>query len=180
MKKREEVYKDLKKKYSDEEIADSFLFSVELEGDEQQQAKEEFLKLRFEHLNAMSEEELVSAKLFAFKLNLLEYFKQDKFDGEFSFAKQLKKYIQISNRSNKDIAENLDIHKTKLSRIVNGKESPNIDLMYRLEEHSGKEIPAFYWWRVYSRELEYSIRTDYLKKKEEADRVENPLKMASA
>ena len=85
MKKREEVYKDLKKKYSDEEIADSFLFSVELKGEDQQQAKEEFLKLRFEHLNAMSEEELVSAKLFAFKLNLIEYFKQDKFDGEFSF-----------------------------------------------------------------------------------------------
>ena len=47
--------------------------------------------------------------------------------------------------------------------------------MYRLEEHSGGELPAFYWWRLYSKELEHKIRTDLEKKLEEAKKVKGSL-----
>ena len=73
------------------------------------------------------------------------------------------------------IADNLNIHPTKLSRLINGKENPNIELMYRLEEHSGGELPAFYWWRLHAKELEHKIRTDLEKKLEEAKKVKNAL-----
>jgi transcriptional regulator with XRE-family HTH domain len=176
MKKSEDVYKELSKTYTDEEIVDSFIFSVELPKDEQAKANEEFLKLRFERLNSMSQGERVSMNLFALKLRIRQYFEQSKFQDEFSFSKQLRKYIEITGRNNEEIANNLGIHKTKLSRIINDRDNPNIDLMYRLEEHSGGELPAFYWWRLYARGLEQKIRTDYNKKKEQAEKVENPIK----
>jgi len=175
MKKHEDLYEELRKSYSDEELADSLLFSVKLPKSEQRKVEEEFLRLRLERMNEMSDEELISSDLFAFKLRLNAYFKKNKFDEAFTFAKQLQKYIKISRRSNAEIASNLGIHKTKLSRLVNDRENPNIELMYRLEEHSSKEIPAFYWWRIYARELEFKIRTDHEKKRLEASKVENPL-----
>lgn len=175
MKKSEEVYKELKKKFTDEEITDSFVFSVELPKDEAKAVHEEFLRLRFEKMNARSENERIALELFAFKLRLKEYFEGGKYRDDFAFSKQLKKYIGITRRNNLEVAQNLGIHKTKLSRIVNNRENPNIDLMYRLEEHSGREIPAFYWWRLYSRELEHSIKTDYNRRTKEASKVGNPL-----
>lgn len=175
MKSREEVYDELKKKNTDEELADSFIFSVELPKEEQRKVNKEFLKLRLDRLKSMSEEEKISSDLFVFKLRIGEYFKQDEFNREFSFSNQLKKYVKLSRRSSSEIADNLGIHKTKLSRLINDRENPNIELMYRLEEHSCKEIPAYYWWRIYSRELEFKIKTDYEKKASEADKVENPL-----
>lgn len=175
MKKSEEVYKELKKEFTDQEIVDSYIFSIDLPKEEAKAAHEEFLKLRFERLNAMSEREIIASDLFAFKLKLKDYFQEGKFQSDFAFSKQLKKYIEITRRSNLEVAQNLGIHKTKLSRLVNDRENPNIDLMYRLEEHSGREIPAFYWWRLYSRELEHSIKTDYNKRTEEAGKVNNPI-----
>lgn len=175
MKKSENVYKELKKEFSDEEISDSFIFSIDLPKAEAKEAHEEFMKLRLEKMNSKSKVEIIALDLFTFKLGLKGYFQENKFKEDFTFARQLKKYIEITQRSNIEISRNLGIHKTKLSRIINGRENPNIDLMYRLEEHSGNEIPAFYWWRIYSRELENKIRTDFLKKSEEANKVVNPL-----
>ncbi|MEM7575528.1 MAG: hypothetical protein AAF433_21670 [Bacteroidota bacterium] len=172
---KEKLYEDLNKKYTDEELIDSYIFSVDLPKEEQKKIDEEFIRLRFERLKSMTEEEVVSSNLFTFKLKLRKYFKSNKFDHEFTFSKKLKEYIEISKRSNSEIAKNLGLHKTKLSRLINDREKPNIDLMYRLEEHSSKEIPAFYWWRIHARELEFEIRTDHEKRAIEAKKVENPL-----
>lgn len=175
MKKSNKIYDELSKDYSDSELADSFIFSVELPEGEAQEAHKEFLKLRFDRLKSMSEAEILAAKLFVFKLQLQKYFKREKFETDFSFSSGLKKYVELTGRTSTEIAKNLCIHKTKLSRLTNGRENPNIDLMYRLEEHSSKEIPAFYWWRLYSRELEHKIRTDYAKKMVEAGKVRDAL-----
>jgi len=83
----------------------------------------------------------------------------------------------VINRTNKEFAEDLDVHQTKFSRILNGRENPNIDLMYRLEEHSSGEIPAHHWWRLYSLELEHKIKTDLGRKIEESKKVKNQIKL---
>ena len=49
--------------------------------------------------------------------------------------------------------------------------------MYRLEKHSDGELPAHYWWRLYSRELENQIRTDLDKKMKEGDKVSDYLEI---
>ena len=175
MKKSEKIYKELSKKYTDEEIVESFVFNEDLDPEEQKKVEEEFRKLRMESLRNMSEADILAANLIKIKLRIRSYFKRDKFEEAFSFSNQLKEYIKITNRSNKEIARNLNIHPTKLSRIINGREDPNVELMYRLEEHSGGELPAFYWWRLFSKELEHQIRTNMEKKLEEAKKVKGSL-----
>lgn len=176
MKKSEKIYKELRKKYTDEEIVEGFVFNEDLDPEEQKKVEEEFRKIRMEMLKNMSESDILAANLTKIKLRIRNYFKRDKFEEEFSFSNQLKEYIEITKRSNKEIAKNLNIHQTKLSRIINGRENPNVDLMYRLEEHSGGELPAFYWWRLFSKELEHKIRTDLEKKLEEAKKVKDSLR----
>ena len=175
MKKNKEIYKELSKKYSDEELVEGFVFNETLGDKEQKEAEAEFRRLRAERLKNMSSQEILVSKILQMKYLLRAYFKSDKYDPNFSFANQLKRYIEITNKNNKEIAENLDIHPTKLSRILNEKENPNIELMYRLEVHSDGEIPSHYWWRIYSRQYENKIKKDMEKKIDEAKKVTGQL-----
>jgi len=109
------------------------------------------------------------------KFLLQSYFKSGAYKSTFSFANQLRRYIEITRKNNKEIAENLDIHPTKLSRILNEKENPNKELMYRLGVHSDGEIPAHYWWRLYSIQFEHQLRTDMEKKLNEEKKVKGQL-----
>lgn len=172
-----DIYKKINQKYSDEEIVEGFVFNETLSPTEQQQVNEEFLSIRLERLKNMTAHDLLVSNLIQMKLLIQQYLKENKYNDNYSFANQLKKYIKISQRSNKEIANNLDIHPTKLSRILNGKENPNVELMYRLEKHSDGELPAHYWWQLYSKELENHIKTDLQRKLDEASRVKRTLQI---
>ena len=175
-KKKEPTYQELRKKMSDEEIVESFVFRSTMTDEERKQADEEFRKLRFESLKKMSDEQILQSKLMRMRFLMKDYFKQSEFIESYSFSSQLKKYIGLLKKTRKDFAADLDIHKTKLSRILNDKENPNIELMYRLEHHSGNMIPATYWYRLHSRKLEEDIKRDSIKRSEEYKRVKNRLK----
>ena len=175
MKTNKDIYKELSKKYTDEELVDGFVFNEVLEDREQREAEEEFRKLRAERLKKMTSHEILVSNVLQMKYLLQAYFKADNYDSTYSFSNQLRNYISITKRSNKEIAGNLDIHPTKLSRILNGKENPNIELMYRLGRHSDGELPAYYWWRLYSQELENKIKKDLEKKMEESRKVKDHL-----
>lgn len=175
MKTNKEIFEELSQKYSDEELVDSVLLNEELSPEEQRKVNEEFKRIRLERLKNMSPEEIRLGRLLQMKYLLQSYFKADKFSSEYSVSKQIRRYIQLSGQSNKEIAENLDIHPTKLSRILNNKENPNIEFMYRLEEHSKGELPAHYWWRLLSLQLEHKIKTDLDKRINEAQKVKRKL-----
>ena len=176
MSKSEEIYKKLRKLYSDEEIVENFVFNDDsLSEEEQKKADKEFRELRLRQLKNMTESEILFGRLMKMKLRIKSYLSGNTFSEEYKFSSQLKLYSNIINRTNKEFAEDLAIHQTKLSRILNGRENPNIDLMYRLEEHSSGEIPAHHWWRIYSLELEHKIRTDLEMKIEESKKVKNQI-----
>jgi transcriptional regulator with XRE-family HTH domain len=173
---KEPTYEELRKKYSDEEIAESFVFRNTMTAEERELAEEELRKLRFESLKNMSDEQILQSELLRMRLLMKDYFKQSEFIESFSFSSQLKNYISLLKKTQTDFAADLDIHKTKLSRILNDKENPNVELMYRLELHSGNMIPATYWFRLHARKLEQEIKTDKEKRKVEYQRVKNNLK----
>ncbi|MEZ4989833.1 MAG: hypothetical protein R2824_05460 [Saprospiraceae bacterium] len=175
-KTKEPTYEDLKKKLSDEEIVENFVFRSTMTDEERKQADEEFRKLRFESLKDMSDKQILQSELMRMRLLMKDYFKQSEFIESYSFSSQLKKYIGLLRKTRTDFAADLDIHKTKLSRILNDKENPNIELMYRLEHHSANMIPANYWYRLHSRKLEEDIKMDSIKRSEEYKRVKNRLK----
>lgn len=176
MSKSEKIYNKLSKIYTDEEIVESFVFNDDsLSDEEQKKADKEFRELRLSQLKNMTESEILYGNLMKLKLRIRSYLSENKFVYEYKFSDQLKLYSKIINRTNKEFAEDIGVHQTKLSRIINGRENPNVDLMYRLEEHSSGEIPAHHWWRIYSLELEHRIRTDLEKKIEESKKVKNPI-----
>ncbi|MEM8526255.1 MAG: helix-turn-helix transcriptional regulator [Bacteroidota bacterium] len=175
MMKKEPTYEELRKQYSDEEIVESFVFRSNMSKEEKALADAEFKRLRLEQLKNMSDKQVLKGELMRMKLLQRDYFKQSSYSATYSFDQQLKTYIDLLKKSRKSVAEDLDIHPTKLSRILNGKENPNIDLMYRLERHSGNMIPATHWYRLFTRKVEHDIRQNAEHRQKEYERVKNVL-----
>lgn len=173
--KKELTYEDLSKIYSDEEIAESFVFRSSMSAEEKESADEEFRRLRFEQLKNMSDEQILKGELMRMRLLIKDYFDQPSFIEEYSFANQLRKYISLLKKTMVEFSNDIDIHKTKLSRLLNNRENPNIELMYRLEHHSGMMIPATYWYRLFAKKQEEEIKSDSEKRVKEYKRVKNEL-----
>ncbi len=123
-----------------------------------------------------TEEQRLLSALMRMKLLMSDYFERSGFEVEFSFSKQLEQYIKILGRSHKAFAAEIDLHPTKLSRLLNDRENPNVELVYRLEIHCGHIIPAICWWKLYAKRIEDDVRTDHEKRKIESKKVRNQLR----
>ncbi len=176
MSKNEKVYQKVSKHLTDEEIADSMLIPADLTDEEQKRADEELRAFRFKLLAEMTEEQRVYSDLLRFRYQLENYLENDEFNPEREFGLQLEEYARILKRTKKQLSEDLNIHYTRLSRIINNRESPNIELTYRLEKHSGELIPALTWWRLIIKKQEFEIKRDKKTRKIEAGKVKNVVK----
>lgn len=176
MKKYEAIYEKLRKKYTDEEIADSMLIPADLTEEERKKADEELRAFRFKLLSERTEEQRVYSDLLRMRYQLERYIQEREFVEEKSFGKQLEEYARILKRTKKQLSEDLNIHYTRFSRIINDREEPNIELTYRLDKHSGGLIPALIWWKLMIKKQEYFIRQDENSRKEEAAKVRNAVK----
>ncbi len=176
MKKYEKIYKELRKKYTDEEIADSMLIPQDMTEEELKESNEELKKFRFKLLRERTEEQRIYSELLRFKFLMEDYIQKEPYSAEESFGKHIEEYVRILNRTKKRLSEDLDIHYTRLSRIINDREEPNVELMYRLEMHSGNIIPALYWWKLVSKKQEYIIKQDLKTRKREGKKVKNAIK----
>lgn len=173
MKKYEEIYRKLREQYTDEEIADSMLIPEDLTDEEKEQADEELRAFRFKLLNEQTEEQRIYSDLLRLRYQFENYLKGGEYITEMSFGRQLEEYARILKRTKKQLSEDLDIHYTRLSRIINNREEPNLELTYRLEEHSGQLIPALLWWKMIIKKQEYILKKDEKTRVREAARVRN-------
>lgn len=176
MKLLDNIYYELKKQLTDQEIAEGYVFPADLEQQEKESIEAEFRALRLKALNERSDEQRLLSAIMRMKLQIKDYLERNDFEKEFSFALQLEQYIKIIGRSQKDFAAEIDLHPTKLSRLLSGRDNPNNELVYRLEKHCDNIIPAIYWWKLYAKQLENVIRTDELSRKIEWNKVKNNLK----
>ena len=167
----EKIYKKLKSHLTDEEIADSMMIPADLTKEEREKADEELRAFRFKLLSEMTEEKRIYSDLLRFRYQMEDYIENRDYHEEMNFGVQLEEYIRILKRTKKKVSEELDVHYTKLSRIINDRESPNIEFMYRLEEHSGELVPAITWWRLLMKKQEYEIVRDKKTRKTEAAKV---------
>ena len=172
----EEVYKKLKEKYTDEEIAESFMIPATLTEEEQKASDEELKKMRFHLLKNRTEKQGLMSEITRLRINIKTYLEQETYSPSFGFGKILEEYIGLLKRSKKEFSEDIDMDYTKLCRIINEKEEPDISLIYRLESHSDELIPALYWWKLMVRKQEHMIESDRDKKRTEGLRVKNKLR----
>jgi len=176
MSKYEEIYQKLSKHLTDEEIADSMLIPADLTEEEQKQADEELRAFRFKLLAEMTEEKRIYSDLLRFRYQLENYLENEEFNSSREFGGQLEEYARILKRTKKKLSEDLNIHYTRLSRIINNHEDPNIELTYRLEKHSGELIPALMWWKLITKKQEFEIKRDKTTRRIEAAKVKNAVR----
>lgn len=126
-------------------------------------------------LREMSDQQRLYADLLRLKFQMEDYVAEGAYSEAFSFGSFLQQYLKILNKKHKEFAAEIDLHTTKLSRLLNGWEDPNVQVAYRLEKHSGGIIPAILWWKLLVKKLVHSIRADSETKRQEEARVTNEL-----
>lgn len=89
MKKYEKIYKELRKDYTDEEIADSMLIPEDMSEEEQRIANEEMKTLRLKLLKERTENQRIYSDLLGFKYLMEDYLKQNTYSSDHSFSKYL-------------------------------------------------------------------------------------------
>ncbi len=169
----EERYKKLRQQYTDEEIAESFFIPADLTENERKAADEEMWAFRKKRLQSRTKEQKIYADLLQICYQMKEYVESTLFDEEQSVAVYLREYLRVTGKNQKQLSEDLSIHKTRLSRILHKRERLTLALAYRLEEHSGNLIPAIYWWKLVQKEIEADILNNPDAKLKEAKLVKN-------
>lgn len=177
---KEPTYEDLSKRYTDEEIVESFVLRSRLSEEEKKVSHKEFLRLRMERIKNMTPSEILLGNLMRMKIQIENYIEEDEYDTRFDFANQLKEYLSLIKKSQKDFADEIDMHPAQLNRIIRGKENPNIDLFYRIEKHSDGILEAIKLYRLQVLKLESEIKTDDDKRQMQYKRVKNKLSFAKA
>lgn len=136
----------------------------------------EFLKKRLELLNNRTQTELTMSNLLQFKYETETYIELGEFNPKYSFAKCLKRYMKIIDKSSKEMTKDLSIHKTRLSRILNGREEANPILSYKLEKHSVNILPAIFWWKLIAIKKNHEIITNKTDRKKAFSKVKNEIR----
>lgn len=172
----EKIYQKLKKKYSNEEIAESMIVPADLTNKEKKELAEEMKEIRLQTLRQTSEEDQILADVMRLRFQMEDYVKKQEFSFQKTFGKYLEEYIRIVKKSRRVIAEDLSIHYTKLSRVINDKEEPNIEFSYRLEKHSAHLIKAELWWKLMIKKQEFIISKDDETRMVEQQKVKNSLR----
>lgn len=159
MKSNQELYQELRKEHTAEELADSVFVTAEASKEEKEKSRKEFARLRMEKRANKTDEEKMLASLLQIKYQIKSYISHSKYDEEKSIGKMLKMYLKAVGRTQKKFAEEVNIHPSQLNRVIKGKEPISKSLAYRLELHSGETIPAIYWWKLMQKEVERDIMT---------------------
>ncbi|MEM8900043.1 MAG: hypothetical protein AAGC85_18150 [Bacteroidota bacterium] len=171
-----ELYQKLLKQYSDQEIADSMLIPAQLNEPQKTYERKEFVEKRMSMLNDMTEEDRMRADIMRLRFQMEGYLKVEGFAFDKTFGKYLEEYMRILRKDRKEIAADLAVHYTKLSRILNDKEEPNVELSYRLEKHSGQLIQATTWWKLTMKKQVFLISMDEETREREQQKVKGFLK----
>ena len=164
---------ELREKYSDEEIAEYMLIPQQMTKEEKKESDEVLRAFRFNLLREKNIEQRIFSDLMRLRFQIEDYLKQKDFSEEKTFGKFLTEYVRIIDRTKKRFSEELKIHYSRLSRVINDKEEPNIELIYRLEKHSSNLVPAILWWKLVSKKQEYLIQKNKTLRSEEAAKVES-------
>ncbi|MGB1205233.1 MAG: hypothetical protein ACPG5B_06280 [Chitinophagales bacterium] len=173
--KNEKIYQQLKKEYTDEEIVDSMLIPADLTKQESENLAEEMQTIRFRKLREMTENDRILSDMMRLRFDIEHYVKRNTFSFDKTLGKYLLEYMRVLKKNRREIAEDLALHYTKLSRILNDKEEPNIELTYRLDKHSGNLIKAELWWQLMVKKQTFILSKDIATRKQEEAKVKNYL-----
>jgi hypothetical protein len=149
------IYRKFKRRgYSDQEIADDFVFSIDPGTEELKEVKAFFTKRPSE----MSDGERLKMNM----LQLKVWMQDDISDTEFKraarpFAFYLKEYRERLGIKNIELAKELALDPTELSGVISGLRSPGEKLIRNLGRHYRGNFPSLLWLKIFHREREYNL-----------------------
>lgn len=170
--------KKLNEKYTDKELAESFVFRNDLNPRDKKKADAALNEIRNKLREQITPEQSLLSGLLHLKYQIEDYLKSPDYDAERSFGFFLKRYLKTLDKKNKDFANDISITETELSQILNKHRKPSEKVIIRLEIHSSKVIPAITWFRLLEKQREYEIMTDNDLRIRERSHVSNILKVS--
>lgn len=173
------TFKSLQKKYSNQEIAEGYIFPNVLTKKQRENEDKLLTEFRKKHFNNLTPEQKLTGKMLQLKYQMQDYISTSKYDDSKRFGYFLRKYIDMLERKSKDFAKDIQIKPTELSQLINSHRKPSEKILIRLELHSNKNIPAFHWYKVIEKEKEHQILTDKDIRRQEQKHVRNAFKLAS-
>lgn len=161
---------------SPEELVEAAIFPVEMSEEERTVAIQEMKELRLKRMASLSVEEKTYANLVQLRIQMERYLMAETLSqDEKSFGHFLQVYQSIVGRNQRELAQDLGLHHTKLNRLLHDHDTPNLAFIYRLEKHSGNMIPALLWWKIGIKKTELLIVSDKKTKVLEGKKVRNEL-----
>ncbi|MBO9660806.1 MAG: hypothetical protein J7527_18435 [Chitinophagaceae bacterium] len=151
------TYKEVKKKYTDKEIAESLVFPSTASKKEREMMLGEFSKFRQQAASKQTQKEKTISSLLQLKFLIEDHIASDAFDESLHFGHFLKEYILRLEKKNKEFAAEIDVDPTELSQVINRHRKPTDKLIYRLDIHSNKNFPATMWFRMLEKERVYEL-----------------------
>ncbi|MGB3849987.1 MAG: hypothetical protein WA958_08470 [Tunicatimonas sp.] len=170
------IYQELSQKYTDEEIAESFILPLNLTKKEQKEMHDAMRNLRKNQRAAMTEPERMYSSLMQLKYQMTESVGRE-YDVENDFSKYLIRYMAIVKKTQKEIASDIGMTTRALSEILANAKDPDQRVFLRLENHSNGLIPALLWWKVAVRKQEYEITKNEQRREKEYAKVKNSIRI---
>ncbi|MDQ3110146.1 MAG: hypothetical protein M3R17_09640 [Bacteroidota bacterium] len=161
------------KNLSNEELAEAYIFPHGLTKAEEKKEDEAFLTHRKKRLLEMTENQKMISRLLQLKFQIEDYIYSSHYSPMRSFSYFLKEYLKTIDRKKKDFANEIQVHETKLSQVLNDRVEPNDKFIIRLEIHSRNMFPAVYWFKLLEKKKEHMLLSDKKMRIEERKHVKN-------
>ena len=150
-------FKEIEKKYTGEEIAESLVFPGTKDLKEREAILSEFRNFRKNISDKQTEKNKRISLLLQLKFLIEDYLESNSFNKNLYFGYFLKEYITRLEKKNKEFAAEINVDPTELSQIINKHRKPTEKLIYRLEIHSNKNFPALMWFKILEKERAYEL-----------------------
>lgn len=170
--------KRLLKEYTLEEIAESIMIPAKLTAKQKKESDLALAEARKKSQAAMTEDDILKSRLYQLRFQLEDYLK-GAYDPALNFGDFLERYLEIIHKKKKEFAQEIQVHETLLSHLINNRREPNDSIIIRLELHSNKVIPAIYWYKLAEKAKEHQIRTDNSLRDKERPFVTHSLQLSA-
>lgn len=174
--KYEKIYQELRKEYTDEEIVDSMFIPADLTEQEEKRLAEEMKQIRLQKLQETTEEDRIVANVMNLRFEIEDYTNKKLFSWEQTFGKYVEKYVLAVKRTVKTLAEDLSMEEAVLVEIIAEKREPSMELIFRLEKHSGNFIKTELWWKLILKKQLFILSKDVEIQRVEQQKVRSVLK----
>jgi len=177
-KNRKEIRETDFSRFTDEELADAFVFPSEKASTVEKKAENDFWTARRAQFENRTPRQKMYSRLLQLKFQLEDYVDSNQYKNTLSFGYFLNEYVSRQDKKDKQFADEVDVTPTVLSQYINNHRKPKDEFVIRLELHSNGMIPAIFWFKVIQKDKEHEIMTNKELRQEESKHVKNRLEFA--